>query len=321
MTDKPEFGVLLPTREMYAAGGGWDVQQVVHWAVDAEELGFASVWAGDALRLARLEPLVTLAAVAAVTRRVTLGTAAIVPALRQVVMGAQAVTSLDILSRGRLVLTVGAGFPGMSNAQFGTADVDYSTRYSRLDDIVALWRAMWMRGPQAEFHGKLLHLESLPGIPPPARPGGPPVWYAGATPAGLQKTGRMFDGWMPYPPDVRVYAAGLERVRAAAEQAGRDPTAITPSLYATVLVEPDLVRAEQLLQAYCEAFYELPLATVRALQLMIAGPSEYVRERIGEFVAAGARHIVLRIAALAPGDQLARVAEALGVQHATVGVQ
>jgi alkanesulfonate monooxygenase SsuD/methylene tetrahydromethanopterin reductase-like flavin-dependent oxidoreductase (luciferase family) len=314
MADNLEFGVLLPTRELYAAETNWDVDNVLQYAVQAEQLGFASVWAGDPLRLARLEPLVTLGAVAAITRTVAIGTAAMVPALRETVLTAQAVTSLDVLSHGRLILGVGAGFPEASRAQFDATATDYARRYERLDDIVAFWRRVWT-DPRAEtFDGAQLHYAALPRMLPPARPGGPRVWFAGASPRGLQRTGVAFDGWMPYPPDVADYAAGLARVRAAAEEAGRDPSTITPSLYATVLIEPDAARARSGLEAFCQAFYELPLERVESLQLMVAGSAAHVRERLQAYVDVGARHIVLRIAALGPGEQLHLVADALDIK-------
>jgi alkanesulfonate monooxygenase SsuD/methylene tetrahydromethanopterin reductase-like flavin-dependent oxidoreductase (luciferase family) len=314
MAEDTQFGVLLPTREMFGSPGSWDVDRVLRYAVEAEDLGYASVWAGDALRLERLEPLVTLGAVAAITRRVQLGTAAMVPALREPLIAMQAVTSLDVLSCGRLVVAVGAGFPGASKTQFAAAGAEYATRYTRLDDIVGFWRKLWRDPSTVNFDGRQLHFSELPRMLPPVQAGGPPVWFAGATPKALQRAGAYFDGWMPYPPSVDDYSAGLATVRAAAEAAGRDPSTITPSLYATVLVEdrPALARAQ--LEAFCQAFYELPLEYIETLQLMVAGPAGYVRQRLDEYSKAGARHIVLRIASLNHDDQLARVAEALGIR-------
>ena len=295
--NQPCFGVLLPTREVYC--GRWRVDNVVQFAVDAESLGFDSVWAGDPLVSARLEPLAVLCAVASRTERVLLGTAAMTPALREPFSTGQAIASLDLLSAGRAVLAVGAGFPDRSRAQFAAAGIDYRNRYSRLDSIVELWRDMW----RDELD------PALPGVPAPFQPGGPPLWLAGATPRALERTGRVFDGWMPYPPAVKDYEMGLAKIRETAESTGRNPDAITPSLYFTARVEDDPRKARRALEAYSQAFYGAPLEQVEQIQVMVAGPAEQVRHRLEEYIAAGARHIVLRLAALEPDDQLERAAE------------
>lgn len=291
------FGVLLPTREVHC--GAWGTDDVVRFAVDAESLGFASVWAGDALATARLEPLTVLAAVASRTERVLLGTAAMTPALREPFITGQAIASLDLLSAGRVVLTVGAGFPDHSRAQFAAAGVDYHSRYSRLDDIVEFWRRLWRNELDP----------ALPDVPVPFQPGGPPLWLAGATSRALERTSRTFDGWMPYPPDVRDYATGLATIRQRAESSGRDPDAITPSLYFTVRLEDDATKGRRALETYSQAFYGAPLEQVEQIQVMVAGSAEQVRQRLDDYIAAGARHIVLRLAELEPGDHLRRVAE------------
>ena len=298
-TNQPCFGVLLPTREVYC--GAWGVNDVVQFGVDAESLGFASVWAGDALVSARLEPLAVLAAVASRTERVLLGTAAMTPALREPFIAGQAIASLDLLSAGRVVLGVGAGFPDRSRAQFAAAGVAYQGRYSRLDAIVQLWRRMWRNELDP----------ALPEVPAPFRPGGPPLWLAGATPRALVRTGRDFDGWMPYPPDVTDYAMGLAKIREEAASTGRNPEAITPSLYFTVRVEEDPTKGRRALETYSQAFYGAPLEQVEQIQVMVAGSAEQVRQRLEEYVDAGARHIVLRLATLEPDDQLGRVADLL----------
>jgi alkanesulfonate monooxygenase SsuD/methylene tetrahydromethanopterin reductase-like flavin-dependent oxidoreductase (luciferase family) len=301
------FGVLLPTREVYC--GEWRADQMPAFAMEVEKLGFESVWAGDALASARLEPLAVLASVAAVTRRVLLGTAAMTPALRRPVIAAHQVATLDALSAGRVVLTVGAGFPERIRPQLAAAGVDYRTRYTLLDDIVGCWRRLWAGGH--DYDGALLHYRDLPDAPAPARPGGPPIWLAGATSAGLRRAGRLYDGWMPYPPDPGAYAEGLRMVRDHAQEVGRDPSLLTPSLYATVWVEERPNTARPALEAYCQAFYGAPLEYVETVQVFIGGSAEHVRHELGRFVAAGARHIVLRVAALRAGEDLQRVATTL----------
>jgi alkanesulfonate monooxygenase SsuD/methylene tetrahydromethanopterin reductase-like flavin-dependent oxidoreductase (luciferase family) len=169
MQDDVRFGLLLPTREAML-GAGWEACQLLALSRDAERLGLASVWVGEQLARARLEAFTTLAAVSAVTERVTLGTAALLPAIREPLMAAQAIATLDQLCRGRLVLGLGAGFPERSLPEFTLTGAPYDTRYARLADIAKLWRALWSDQPPASFHGSTLHLDQLPELPRPRQP-------------------------------------------------------------------------------------------------------------------------------------------------------
>jgi hypothetical protein len=110
MGEDVKLGVVLPTREA-AMTGRPEVEPLLEFAARAEDLGFDSVWAGDApFARPRFEPLTLLAAVAARTRRVTLGTAILLPALRHPLLLAHAAATVDSVSLGRVVLGVGAGW-------------------------------------------------------------------------------------------------------------------------------------------------------------------------------------------------------------------
>lgn len=128
------------------------------------------------------------------------------------VQAAQTLASIDLLSRGRLELTVGAAFPGRFGVpQHMLSDVPWERRFTRLDETVALWRQLWA-APEggSSFQGELLRFEALPPMTAPSRPGGPPVWLGGASESALRRTGRRYDGWMPYPPSADGYANGLD---------------------------------------------------------------------------------------------------------------
>ena len=241
--DDIELGVLIPIgRAQWGPGTG--PRELLDFAVRAEELGYSSLWVNDSLLTPRIEALTMLAAVAPLTSRVTLGTAALLPVLRRPVQAAQALASIDLLSAGRLVLTVGAAFPGRFGVpQHVLSDVPWERRFTRLDETVALWRQMWAT-PEGggSFQGSLLRFGQLPPMTAPSRPGGPPVWLGGASESALRRTGRCYDGWMPYPPAADEYAAGLAAVRVAAAEADRDATAVTPALFVSVVVT-DTVRA------------------------------------------------------------------------------
>lgn len=292
------LGILLPTNRSQ-----WDdARRLVDFAVQAELLGYDSVWANDTLLGPRIEPLAMLAALSSATERVTLGTAALLPAFRRPVMAAQALASIDHLSAGRLVVTVGAGFPGRSEIEYAVSEVPWERRFRRLDDTVALWRALW--SGQRAFHGTVLHFDDLPESTPSYRPGGPPIWLGGASPSALERTGRLYDGWLPYPPDPADYRTGLAAVRSAAATAGRSEDAVDPALFVTVLISEEPEGLEQRLDSYCQTTYGLPYETVRTVQAIVAGPAEHVAATLGRYAKAGAEHLVCRIAAPSLDTQL-----------------
>jgi alkanesulfonate monooxygenase SsuD/methylene tetrahydromethanopterin reductase-like flavin-dependent oxidoreductase (luciferase family) len=305
--DEIRVGLLLPTRE--AQVHGWDARHILDVARRAEALGFASLWAGDSLRRPRYEPLAVLAAVAAVTERAELGTAALMPAFRQPLGAAASLASIDALSGGRLIVAVGAGFPGLSEDELALVGVPYRRRFRWLDDVVSLWRTVWSPEPHPAFTGDVLQLGWLPDVPRPYRAGGPPVWLAGATPAALARTGRHYDGWIPYPPAPADYASGLAALRSAASDAGRNADDVTPAMYLTVLVDDDAERGHRAAQEWCQRWYELPFEMVSSVQAFLIGSAADVAAGIARYVDAGARHIVVRMASVDPEEDLALVAD------------
>ncbi|MEV7023823.1 LLM class flavin-dependent oxidoreductase [Kitasatospora sp. NPDC093558] len=296
-----DIGVFLPTGQAQWGPAG-DPRDLIAFACRAEELGFSSLFVNDSLLTARIEPLTMLAAVAPVTHRVRLGTGALLPVLRRPVQAAQALASVDLLSGGRLTVAVGAGFPG----RFGQplhelSQVPWERRFARLDETVALWRALWA-GATA-FHGEFHSFDDLPPATAPAQPGGPPIWLGGATPAALARTGRLYDGWLPYPPDPADYATGLKAVRAAAADAGRDPEGLTPALFVNVRIDRDAATARRAMNAYTRSNYGLPLDETERIQAFALGTPDDVAATLRRYTEAGARHVVARLGAMQLEDQ------------------
>lgn len=311
MDDDIRCGVLLPIgRSQW--GEGTDPRELIDFAVQAEGLGFDSLWVNDSLLSPRVEALTMLAAAAPVTERVTLGTAALLPVLRRPVQAAQTLASIDLLSGGRLTVAVGAGFPGrFGRPLYDLSEVPWSRRFARLDETVALWRQLWTSEGATSFHGEFLRLDAIPPATPPYRTGGPPIWLGGATPAALARTGRLYDGWLPYPPEPADYRSGLARVRRATDDAGRAPDAITPALFVVVLVADSVELGRQALEYYSKANYGLPLDELATIQALVTGPPDHVAAQLGRYVDAGARHLVFRIGALdltSQREQMRRIA-------------
>jgi probable F420-dependent oxidoreductase len=300
-----EFGVLIPTREAVMSGHP-ETGPLLAMAERAEAAGFDSVWIGDSITARpRHEPLTLLAAVAARTRRVRLGTGVLLPALRNPVVLAHVVATLDRVAEGRVILGVGiaADTPAIRR-EFAAVGVPFERRVGRFLEILEICRALW-RHDGVSFSGKHFTLDKATVEPKPHRPGGPPIWIGGSGPTALREAAR-FDAWFPTGPSVEFFAEHFPKIQATARAAGRPPDAVTGAAYLTLALDRDRAAAEQRLNTFLETYYAAPARTILARQACYAGPLEGGIEWLQRWIAAGARHLNLRFAG---GDQLAQVDE------------
>jgi probable F420-dependent oxidoreductase len=301
-----EFGVLLPTREAVMSGRP-ETAAMLAMAERAEAAGFDSVWIGDSLTARpRHEPLTLLAAVAARTRRVRLGTAVLLPALRNPVVLAHVVGTLDRVAEGRVILGVGiaADAPAIRK-EFAAAGVPFERRVGRFLETLEICRGLWTRD-HVSFSGKHFTLDDVTMEPKPHRPGGPPIWIGGSGPTALREAAR-FDAWFPTGPSVEFFAEHFPRIQAAARAAGRSAGDVTGAAYVTLALDANAAAAEQRLHTFLETYYAAPARALLARQACYAGPIDGCVEWLQRWVDAGTRHIMLRFAG---GDQLAQVDEA-----------
>jgi alkanesulfonate monooxygenase SsuD/methylene tetrahydromethanopterin reductase-like flavin-dependent oxidoreductase (luciferase family) len=301
-----EIGVLIPTREAIMSGRP-QTTPLLGMAERAEAAGFDSVWIGDSLTARpRHEPLTLLAAVAARTRRVRLGTAVLLPALRNPVVLAHVVGTLDRVAEGRTILGVGiaADTPPIRR-EFAAAGVPWERRVGRFLETLQICRALWSRD-HVSFGGKHFTLEDVTMEPKPHRAGGPPIWIGGSGPTALREAAN-FDAWFPTGPHVEFFAEHFPRIQAAARAAGRAPDAVIGAAYVTVALDANPAVAEQRLNSFLETYYAAPAGAIRARQAAYAGPIEGCAAWLQRWIDAGARHLMLRFAG---GDQLAQVDEA-----------
>jgi len=289
------LGYLLPTREQVMAGQ-FEARSLLDLASRAAVLGFHAIWVGDSLLARpRHDPLTLLAAVAARLPTVELGTAVLLPALRNPVLLAQQVATIDQIAEGRLILGVGiaSDVPNI-RAEFAAAGVPFEKRVGRLLEGLSLCRALWT-GMRVDWDGRWKLQGGVLG-PLPHRPGGPPIWVAGAQPASLERVGRLFDGWLPNSPTPTRWAQQWQEVEASARAAGRDADALVGAMYLTLAVDEDAQRAQARLDAYLAQYYGRPAAEVRARQACYAGPAQGMVDWLTAYAEAGAKHLVLRFA-------------------------
>ncbi|HTT50630.1 MAG TPA: TIGR03619 family F420-dependent LLM class oxidoreductase [Streptosporangiaceae bacterium] len=201
------------------------------FAASAEAAGYASLWTFQRLMVPEgsamepvyhsvLDPMVALGFLAGVTSRIRLGVAVLnTPYLAPGYLAKMAATA-DVLSRGRLDLGLGIGW---LPEEFTVAGASMAQRGPRTAEYLEVLRRAWADGV-AEFSGQYYQLPAGRMAPKPVQQPGPPILLAGLVPAALQRAGRLADGWVTSSrTDLSRIAEGIAVVRAAAEEAGRDP--------------------------------------------------------------------------------------------------
>ena len=309
----PKLGYLLPTREavMQATPAAAPLLALTE---RAEAHGYDAIWIGDSLfDRPRHEPLVMLAAVAARTRRVLLGTAVLLPALRNPVQLAQQAATLDQVSEGRLILGIGIGAnaPG-AHAEFAAVGVPFEKRVGRILEGMRLCRALWS-GEPVSWDGRWQLKDVVVG-PVPHRKGGPPIWMGGGSQGAMQRAAQHFDGWFPIAPSPETFGKQWQEVRAMARTAGRDPDTLDSAMYLTVCIDDGRAQAEAKVAAFMEAYYPKRGEVMMKNQAWVAGPADTIAERLAAYADAGMTHLVLRFTGEHERqlDAMARIRAGLG---------
>ena len=295
------FGVLLPTREAVMSGRS-DPSILMQLAERAEALGFSSVWVGDSLTARpRIDALTTLAAVGARTRRVRLGTAIFLAALRNPIMLAYQLASLDWITGGRIDLGVGYGRPKEPAAEheFKILGLDPSARMKMSEELIQVMRRLWLE-KDVSYAGKFTSFEHVTIEPKPVQPKGVPIWIASNNvEPGLKRVARLGDAWINNIKSPDIFAECWQKIRAYAADAGRDPSLIHPSIYFTLAAggKDAVIEGQTFLAQYYNRSYE----AVANAMLCVTGTWDEVIDWMEKYVEAGARTVVLRFAA---NDQL-----------------
>lgn len=192
---KIEFGVLLPHFGKEASP-----TRIIEGSRMCEELGFDSIWVRDHLiwnphgmeraGLRFVEPLMTLAAVAAVTKRIKLGTAVLVP-LRWPLKLSQDLASLSYLAGGRVIAGIGLGF---NPEELATVGMRMEDRVDIMRETIEIARLVW-RDDKVSYKGKVFSFDNVTLEPKPVQP--IPFFCGGSTRAAIRRAAQYCDGWLP----------------------------------------------------------------------------------------------------------------------------
>ena len=295
------IGILLPTRGVVMANPARpDLDEIWAMARHADQLGYAHVWVGDSIvSKPRNEPVTTLAYVAAITTRVRLGTAVLLPSLRQPVVLASELANLDQLSGGRLLLGVGPGWHVPSAvAEWGAVGQEHGRRADRLEEHIEVWRELWSGHPVTRIGSDFRLREHTIGPLPIQRPGPPILITAGNRgqfiPAALARFGRLGDGIIVSgvePDECRTLRRlGDQALAAAGRSLGRFPIAA----YMTVRLDRDAAAAVRAYESYLSDYYGSQGTHERGLQA--AGTPAEVVAAIRAYEAGGVTDLCVRLA-------------------------
>ena len=256
-----------------------------------EALGFDSVWCGDHVSFHNpiYESLTLLASYVPITTRLRLGSAVYLLALRAPAIAAKITATLDVLSGGRFVFGVGVG--GENPKEFELCGVPHRERGARVTEAIDVVRTLWRDTP-ATFKGRFTQFSAVSIDPKPVQKPGPPIWVGGRSDAALTRAGRQGDGWVAYVVQADRYAQSLDKIRAAADAAGRKLEGFAAAHLAFVTIGRDwesakTVWAEALTKRYAQNFEPL------ARKYGIIGTPEQCAEQLDRFRAAGCNYVIL----------------------------
>jgi probable F420-dependent oxidoreductase len=256
-----EIGVHVPQ-----VGPRASRENVVAFAKAADDAGFDGLWVFDHVVLQKerqskypyspdgslgfpptmnfLEPLTQLAFLAGVTKRARLGTSVLVLPMRQPVLHAKIMATIDHLSGGRFVLGAGVGW---WKQEFEALSVPFERRGKRMDECLQLLRALWTE-EFVDFKGEFYECVDWACNPKPVRPEGIPIWLGGESRKQIARAGKFGDGWLATAKSLPTLKDDFEIAKEAASAAGRDPSKLQLAIEGAGMLKPDNLdrTAEQL---------------------------------------------------------------------------
>jgi alkanesulfonate monooxygenase SsuD/methylene tetrahydromethanopterin reductase-like flavin-dependent oxidoreductase (luciferase family) len=297
LRDALSFGMALPARSPDPI----DMQAMRETAQVAEAAGFSDLWVTDNSldHVYSLDAIVALTYTAAVTTSIRVGVSVVVSPLVSPIHLAHQVTSLDVVSGGRAIIGVGIG----RTDHYEEYQVPSERRVRRFLEGIRVMKALWTE-PKAVYKGEIYQLRGTTmGLKPVQKPH-PPLWLGGGHPDAVRRAAVVADAWMGAGGQSTVaFKESVPILKAALEKAGRDPASfpISKRIFMSVHDDASVARAE--VHRWFSEVYRNPEQTDTN---GVHGTPEQVKERLEEFAAAGATHLLLN-----PVTRHAEQAEAL----------
>src|SRR5258705_9911700 len=236
-----EIGCHLPTTQ----GPATAREALVTFAREAEARGIASLWVSDHVVIPRvtsgygrggafphppekpyLDPLAMLAAAAMCTSRARLGSSVFILGHRHPIPMAKALSTIDALSNGRLIVGVGVGW---WKEELEILGVPYHARGRQADEVLRVFKALWTE-ENPSFSGEFFRFSNIGFAPKPVQKPGPPIWVGGDSPGPFARVVTLGDGWHATSKTPGELKEALAKLRVAAETVRRPFESIELSL-------------------------------------------------------------------------------------------
>jgi probable F420-dependent oxidoreductase len=280
----PAIGIALPNLP------GVTPPLIPEFARRIEAAGFEAVWCLDRLVYENPDPIAALAACAAVTSRVRLGTSILLAALHPPAVLAKQLATIDLLSNGRLTLGVGIG--GRPD-DFSGAGVPFEHRGGRTAEMIGIMRRAWA-GEPITHKGRHFTIEGGPIGPRPVQRPTIPVWMGGIQEGALRRAARIADGFVGGGGGPDGFRTLWQQVRRFVTDAGRSADAFPNGCLAYFNLRDVRDQAKQEAMATLIRYYG-PQFTSRydPEKALVFGPPEDCARRIQTYLDAGVQHLIL----------------------------
>lgn len=276
-----QFGITVPL------AGDFDLSH----AEMAEELGYDAIWVSEhiAFHVPTFDAMTSMAALAARSSTIRIGSAIVILPLRPPAAVAKAVSTLDIISGGRVTLGVGVG--GEFPKEFEVCGVPIGERGGRTNEAIEVLRALWTQD-RASYQGKYFQFTEVAMQPKPLQVGGPPIIIGGRSEAALRRAARLGDGFMPYLFTPKQFAAGLDKIHAYAAEVGRQLDRFQATLYQFIYVADAYDEAFRQANHRLSTNYNQPFDKLVDRYCAVGTPDACIA-RLQAYIDAGARDIIL----------------------------
>jgi len=260
-------------------------------AQETEEWGYDALFVGDHISFTApmLDPFVSLTAYGAHTKKIKLGVAVYLLALRRPIPVAKQIVSTDLLTDGRLIFGVGVG--GEFKKEYEVCGVPIKERGRRTNESLAIIREVLGKG-KASYDGEYLKFENFALTPKPKQKGGVPIWIGGRSDAALIRTGKYGDGYMSYILTPERLAESYGKIAVAAEEAGREFDHFDTGHLTFINIAKDYETAHKTATQMLSMRYAMDFSEP-AKKYCILGTADDCIEQLAKFKEAGLRFFLM----------------------------
>jgi alkanesulfonate monooxygenase SsuD/methylene tetrahydromethanopterin reductase-like flavin-dependent oxidoreductase (luciferase family) len=315
MSSAFEFGLLLHTRGMLGdKDRSPSFDRLWEDAVYAEQMNFDRIWLGDSvciLNRARGDCLTTMAALACKTDRIKIGTVPLIAALRNPVLLAHSLATLDVISNGRISIAVSvAGTAEYNEREFIACGVPFHQKAGRLSESIVLMRRLWSEKSFA-FDGKYYRFKEVGVLPKPIQKPGIPIWIAAAkNDNALRRVAKLGDGWVTIAHNLEDFAGRRRKIDAYAAELGREKEVRGSLLFASLNLDSDGQAAKEEGWTWMERFFGRPRREITS-QATIFGTVKECAAILDRYIDAGLTGLIIRIASSDEKTQMQRLIQEL----------